>query len=257
MSAASASQSSENRLSNLPPPISAFTATANRLSSIYIDNLLRSKKTSPSGRSCMASGGKIIANKPAWPKKIIPADQQNRYRQQMVFCQWRPNRHRNKKEAAREIASTAQTLSAKGSASRIRPPAEVADEIKISLHKVSTACISATRIQHPLQPRLRRLREIVRRGLGQKIRWYTYLSIVPFDDALASIMKKAGCAGIDFTTDSANETMLKIYRQPYTRSDIEKAVQLCRKNGITVMLDIAYRRPRRNARRPQQTQSIS
>jgi radical SAM superfamily enzyme YgiQ (UPF0313 family) len=64
------------------------------------------------------------------------------------------------------------------------------------------------------------------------------MSITPFDKELASIMKKAGCVGIDFTTDAANDAMLGCYHQPYLKEDVESAVRLCRQNGITVMLDL-------------------
>ncbi len=51
-------------------------------------------------------------------------------------------------------------------------------------------------------------------------------------------MRRAGCAGIDFTTDSACPAMLAAYGQPHTADDIAEAVRLCRQEGITVMLDL-------------------
>jgi len=55
---------------------------------------------------------------------------------------------------------------------------------------------------------------------------------------MAEAMRKAGCAGIDFTADSANTKMLRTYRQPHTKQDIAKAVTLCKENDIKVMLDL-------------------
>jgi len=80
--------------------------------------------------------------------------------------------------------------------------------------------------------------EFIRRSFGNRLRWYTYMSIVPFDEKLAAAMKKAGCVGIDFTTDSASPVMLKTYGHRYLPKDIASAVRLCKENGITVMLDL-------------------
>ena len=78
----------------------------------------------------------------------------------------------------------------------------------------------------------------MRRGLGAKVRWYTYLAVTPFDAELAAAMKRAGCVGINFTGDSAHAAMLATYRQPHRAADLEQAVQLCRDNGIKVMIDL-------------------
>ena len=74
--------------------------------------------------------------------------------------------------------------------------------------------------------------------IGSYFRWYAYLSPVRFDAELAGIMAEAGCAGIDFTGDSASESMLGIYRQEHTREDLTEAVKLCRTNDIAVMIDL-------------------
>ena len=51
-------------------------------------------------------------------------------------------------------------------------------------------------------------------------------------------MREAGCVGINFTTDAACPSMLKTYRQPYTREAIAEAVRLCRASGVAVMTDM-------------------
>ncbi len=80
--------------------------------------------------------------------------------------------------------------------------------------------------------------EFNRRSFGKKIRWYTYMVVVPFDAEIAAAMGKAGCAGIDFTGDSICPEMLKNYRQPHSKEDLALAVRLCRDNGIKVMIDL-------------------
>jgi len=60
----------------------------------------------------------------------------------------------------------------------------------------------------------------------------------PFDTEMAEAMARAGCVGIDFTGDSACESMLRMYRQQHTREDLAGAVKLCRQNDIAVMIDL-------------------
>ena len=80
--------------------------------------------------------------------------------------------------------------------------------------------------------------EFSRRGLGKRLRWFTYMAVTPFDAELAKAMSKAGCVGIDFTGDSASPSMLKTYRQSHRKEDLASAVQLCRDNNIKVMIDL-------------------
>jgi hypothetical protein len=80
--------------------------------------------------------------------------------------------------------------------------------------------------------------EFSRRGLGKRLRWFTYMAVTPFDAELANAMNKAGCVGIDFTGDSASPSMLKTYRQVHLKEDLASAVQLCRNNNIKVMIDL-------------------
>ena len=70
------------------------------------------------------------------------------------------------------------------------------------------------------------------------MRWYAYLAVVPFSDELAGRMRRAGCVGINFTSDSTHPAMLSVYRQPHRREDVALAVARCRAHGITVMLDL-------------------
>ena len=80
--------------------------------------------------------------------------------------------------------------------------------------------------------------ELNRRSLGERVRWYAYLAVTPFDAEMAAAMRKAGCVGINFTGDSASERMLRTYRQPHRSEDLANAVRLCRENGMKVMIDL-------------------
>jgi radical SAM superfamily enzyme YgiQ (UPF0313 family) len=80
--------------------------------------------------------------------------------------------------------------------------------------------------------------ELIRRGLGRRVRWYAYLAVLPFSAELARRMRRAGCVGINFTSDSAHPAMLAAYGHRHGEEDLVRAVRLCRENGIAVMLDM-------------------
>jgi radical SAM superfamily enzyme YgiQ (UPF0313 family) len=127
----------------------------------------------------------------------------------------------------------------KGTTNRTRNPAQVADEAQALLAQgIDVLHICDSEFNIPGEHAKAVCEEFIRRGLGKKLRWYTYMAVTPFDADLASAMRKAGCVGIDFTGDSASSAMLKTYRQPHTANDLASAVRLCRKNGITVMFDL-------------------
>jgi radical SAM superfamily enzyme YgiQ (UPF0313 family) len=80
--------------------------------------------------------------------------------------------------------------------------------------------------------------ELIRRGLGQRVRWYAYLAVLPFSRQLAQQMRRAGCVGINFTGDSAHAAMLRAYGHPHRREDLANAVRWCRESEIAVMFDL-------------------
>ncbi len=128
---------------------------------------------------------------------------------------------------------------AKGSRLRLREAAEVADEAEALLAQgVDVLHLCDSEFNVPGGHALAVCEEFIRRGLGEKLRWYTYMAVQPFDAELAGAMRAAGCVGIDFTGDSASPVMLRNYRQEHTAEDLGAAVRLCRDNGIKVMVDL-------------------
>jgi radical SAM superfamily enzyme YgiQ (UPF0313 family) len=128
---------------------------------------------------------------------------------------------------------------AKGTKLRLRNPSEVVDEIQSLLNlgiNVLHICDSEFNLSRSHAVEV--CNEIIRHSLGEKVRWYTYMSPAPFDAELARKMARAGCAGIDFTGDSASELMLRAYSQSHHKDDLSEAVKLCRENGIAVMIDL-------------------
>jgi hypothetical protein len=86
-------------------------------------------------------------------------------------------------------------------------------------------------------------REIARQGLGERLRWYAYCAPVPFSKDLADLLRRAGCAGINFGADSGDDRMLKILRRDFRGEDILRTSRLCREAGITVMFDLLIGAP--------------
>jgi radical SAM superfamily enzyme YgiQ (UPF0313 family) len=95
----------------------------------------------------------------------------------------------------------------------------------------------------PLSHALAVCQEIILRGLGEKLRWYAYCAPVPFSQELAQLMRRAGCVGINFGTDSGDEGMLKQMGRQFSPEDILQTVRLCKREGIAVMLDLLLGSP--------------
>jgi len=80
--------------------------------------------------------------------------------------------------------------------------------------------------------------ELVRRGLGDKVRWYAYASPAPFSPELAALCRKAGCAGIDFGVDSGSDDMLQRLGREFLVADLSRTAEVCHQEGIVFMYDL-------------------
>ena len=85
--------------------------------------------------------------------------------------------------------------------------------------------------------------EIIKQNMGQKLQWYAYCAPTFFSRELARLLHSAGCVGINFGTDSGDDSILKRLGRNYTANDIENTVQICKDVGITVMLDLLLGTP--------------
>lgn len=182
--------------------------------------------------------GRIYSNPPNWPDRITLTTARNFIDNLSYFKQGGQCGVETKRGCDRKCIYCADPL-AKGTKLRLRGSCEVVDEIQSLLSQgidVFHFCDSEMNV--PRDHAYAICEEINRRSLGNRIRWYAYMSPVPFDEDLAKHMAKAGCAGIDFTGDSACPSMLKTYRQPHGKQHIADAVRLCRENKIAVMIDL-------------------
>jgi radical SAM superfamily enzyme YgiQ (UPF0313 family) len=133
---------------------------------------------------------------------------------------------------------------AKGKRVRLRPPAAVADEIEALLEQgIDHLHTCDGEFNIPEDHGLQVCREMVRRGLGDRVRWYAYCAPAPFSQELAEAMAAAGCAGIDFGADNGSDRMLGRLGRGFKAEDIILATKRAKEAGIKVMLDLLLGAP--------------
>jgi len=127
----------------------------------------------------------------------------------------------------------------KGRRSRLLPPRLVLEELRALLaqgieHLHTCDCEFNLPIDHAREV----CRAIIEAGLGERVRWYAYCSIAPFDEETALLFRRAGCGGIDFGADSGNAEMLKRLGRHFGPDDLETTARHCRTAGIPFMYDL-------------------
>ena len=182
--------------------------------------------------------GRIGSNTPSWPDSISLVTARDFIDNRSYFKLGGQCGLETKRGCTRGCIYCADPL-AKGPTVRLRDPSEVVDEVQSLLQQgIDVLHFCDSEFNVPRNHAYAVCEEFNRRSLGNNVRWYAYMSPWPFDADLAKVMAKAGCIGIDFTGDSACESMLRIYRQQHTREDIAVAIKLCRSNNIAVMIDL-------------------
>ncbi|MBM4017601.1 MAG: radical SAM protein [Planctomycetes bacterium] len=183
-------------------------------------------------------GGRLRSNPPAWGEPLAVPAARDAIDNAAYFRLGGQGAVETKRGCDRRCLYCADPL-AKGPRVRLRDPREAADEVAaLAGQGVDVLHLADSEFNLPRDHATAVCEELVRRGLGRRVRWYAYLAVRPFDAALADAMRRAGCAGINFTADSAAEAMLAAYRQPHGRDEIAQAVRLCRERGMAVMLDL-------------------
>ena len=128
---------------------------------------------------------------------------------------------------------------AKGKKVRLRDPAQVAEEL-VRLYEKGIdhfhTCDSEFNV--PEAHAIQVCQEIVRRGLGDKIRWFAYLAPQSFSRELANWMRRAGCAGIDFGVDHGDGVMLSVLGRSHSPQDIRRIARLASELGFSLLFDL-------------------
>ena len=128
---------------------------------------------------------------------------------------------------------------AKGLQVRVRDPENVARELENLLRQgVDTFHTCDSEFNLPPDHALAVCEAIIARGLGDRIRWYAYATPHPFHERLAQAMRWAGCVGIDFGVDHADDGMLTRLGRQHRVEHLEETAALCRKHGIVIMYDL-------------------
>jgi radical SAM superfamily enzyme YgiQ (UPF0313 family) len=182
--------------------------------------------------------GRICCNPPSWSNPISLATARDFIDNPSYFRQGGQCGLETKRGCDRNCIYCADPL-AKGNKLRLRNPSEVADEVQSLLSQgVDVLHFCDSEFNVPRGHAYAICEEFNRRSLGKRVRWYTYMLPIPFDEELAGEMSRAGCVGIDFTGDSACPSMLKTYRQQHRKENLASSVMLCRKYNIAVMIDL-------------------
>ena len=135
----------------------------------------------------------------------------------------------------------------KGRVVRVRNPQGVVDEIEALLARgvdVFHTCDSEFNL--PPVHASAVCEEIASRNLGRKVRWYAYMSPKPFTAQFASLLKRAGCVGINFGVDSGSDAMLRRLARDFTPQDILDTARICRDYEIASMFDLLLGGPGEN-----------
>jgi radical SAM superfamily enzyme YgiQ (UPF0313 family) len=133
---------------------------------------------------------------------------------------------------------------AKGSTVRTRPAQEVGDELASLLDQgIDHIHTCDSEFNLPPDHALTVCEEILRRGMGGRLRWYAYCTPAPFPRELAALMARSGCVGINFGMDSGDAVMLRRLGRRYGPEELLETVRSCREEGIVVMLDLLFGSP--------------
>ncbi|MFC1983123.1 B12-binding domain-containing radical SAM protein [Chloroflexota bacterium] len=128
---------------------------------------------------------------------------------------------------------------AKGTRMRLRLPSTVVQEFQDLFDQgVSWFHLCDSEFNLPITHAKEVCRAIIEAKLGDKLRWYTYCSPVPFDHELVDLMKRAGCCGINFGVDSLCDEQLFRLGRSHRLKDIEKLVHILKNAQMNYMFDL-------------------
>jgi len=132
----------------------------------------------------------------------------------------------------------------KGKTFRLRPPSTVVAEFRDLLDQgVSWFHLCDSEFNLPITHAKETCLAIIENDLGDRLHWYCYCSPVPFDFELAYLMKRAGCAGINFGIHSLCDEQLYRLGRTHGVEDIIRLVEVLRKHDLNYIFDLLFGGP--------------
>jgi radical SAM superfamily enzyme YgiQ (UPF0313 family) len=127
----------------------------------------------------------------------------------------------------------------KGSKIRARPVEKVIKELKNLISKnIDYIHFCDSELNIPSDHASRLLNQIIEDGLGEKIKWYSYMSPVNFNESFARLLKRSGCEGVNFGVDSIHPLVLKNMGREHSLEDLKNISRLCSRYKIKFMFDL-------------------
>ncbi len=177
-------------------------------------------------------------NPPAWPTLVSPCTSRDLVDNLAYFEHGGQGSVETKRGCPLQCSYCADPF-AKGQRARCRAPSEVAEEMAgLAARGIDVFHVCDAEFNVPKSHALAVCDALITRGLGDRLRWYCYAAVRPFDDELATRMRRAGCVGIDFTGDSASSTMLASYGALHRAEHLSRAVTACRRADLRCMIDL-------------------
>lgn len=128
---------------------------------------------------------------------------------------------------------------AKGRRVRPRSPAQVADEFEtLAAQGVDYVHLCDSEFNVPVEHAKAVCEELTNRGLAERTRWYAYGTPAGFTSRLAAAMRAAGCVGVNFGVDSADDRMLATLGRDFLTEDIKETARACRQANLVCMFDL-------------------
>jgi radical SAM superfamily enzyme YgiQ (UPF0313 family) len=119
-----------------------------------------------------------------------------------------------------------------GKTIRLRRPNYVCEEIENILDFGIQRLFFVDNIfNYPIDHAKAVCRKIIRRKLP--VKWSCYVNPGFVTPELVDLMLKAGCTGLEFGSDAANDTMLINMGKNFTIHDLKNASAICRKSGMS------------------------
>lgn len=123
--------------------------------------------------------------------------------------------------------------SLEGNKRRLRPPAEVVDEIEAALfrYRPHTFEFVDSVFNDPLEHSVEILEEIIRRPWKGH---FTAMGVMPrqLDESYLDLMWRAGFRSFMITPESASEIMIRNYRKGFTREDVFRSAEAINKTSF-------------------------